>query len=319
MYVLAFLPLAIALVYMLQSTLGRVPDAHGNIMPALTGSALELILLALALAWRYRLITDEADRLRSEYTSRLEREVAQQTGELRAMNDSLTAANRDKDRVFSILGHDLRGPAQMLSGLSRELAAAPGSITVAERAGLATEIEEACQAQLELLDNLLLWGRTQSGAAPMTAQPASAVDIVEAATGALAQAARRKGLRLVATVDFGLIVLADARAAETILRNLIGNAIKFTAASGSITVRGIKLGSYAEITVSDTGVGIAPEQFDQLLTQPVRSQDGTAAEKGSGVGLTLCRDLARGSGGDLKISSELSKGTTAILTLPAGA
>jgi signal transduction histidine kinase len=318
-YVLAFFPLAAALVYALQGNLGRIPDARANIMPALTASALELILLALALAWRYRLITDEADRLAVEYASRLELEVAEQTRELREMNDSLASAIRDKERVLSILGHDLRGPAQMLSGLSRELAVAPDSMPAAERAELAIEIEEACQAQLELLDNLLLWGRTQAGAAPMAAAPASAAEIVQAATGALAQAARRKGLRLVASVEFGLVVLADAQAAETILRNLIGNAIKFTAASGSITVRGAKIGNRAEISVSDTGIGIAPERFNGLLAQPVSSQDGTGAEKGTGVGLTLCRDLARGSGGDLKIVSELRKGTTAILTLPAGA
>jgi len=316
-YVLAFLPLAAAFVYLLQSSIG-IPDGRNNSMPPLCGSALELISLALALAWRYRLITDEAERLQAEYTARLEREVAQQTSELRETNDSLARANQDKDRVFSILGHDLRGPAQMLFGLSQEMTAAPESLSPSELADLAAEIEEACQAQLELLDNLLLWGKTQSGTAMMTAQPTSAADIIQAATGALTQPARRKGIRLTLAVESGLVILADAKAAQTIVRNLVGNAVKFTPAGGSVTVRAVKKGAQVEIVVSDTGVGIAPDRFDELLSGPVRSLDGTGSEKGSGVGLTLCRDLARANRGHLKLSSELRKGTTVVLVLPSG-
>jgi signal transduction histidine kinase len=314
-YVLAFLPIVGALVYLLESSLG-MPDGRNNSMPPLTASAVELVFLALALAWRYRLITDEADRLKAEYTARLEREVASHTRELRATNDSLSQANRDKDRVFSILGHDLRGPANMLSGLSQLMTKAPEMMSPAEVSDLAAEIDEACHSQLELLDNLLLWGRTQSGNLTFAPTQTAVADIAQAAANALGQAARRKGIQLAVAVESGLVVWSDPKAAETIVRNLIGNAVKFTPAGGSVTVRAVKKGSQVEIIVSDNGVGIEPPRLDQLLSGPVVSKDGTGAEKGIGLGLTLCRDLARSNGGDLKISSELRKGTTAVLILP---
>ena len=313
LYVLAFVPTISALVAMLGENVG-MPDGRSNGLPILCGNALELVFLALALGWRYRWITDEAVRLRLEYTSRLEADVASRTREVRESNESLARANRDKDRVFGIIGHDLRGPAQMLSGLAHILSANPNAFSPEESTALAKEIEDACQTQLEMLDNLIQWGRMQSGGLRVRTQAAS--EIVDFATSSLAQSARDKGVSVSVDTAPGLTVYADPQASQAVARNLISNALKFTPSGGAVKVTVRRRGEGVEISVQDNGVGMSAERLAEILAGPIKSLDGTRSEKGAGVGLIFCRDLARANGGDLRIESVPDRGTTATLTLP---
>lgn len=316
LFVLTFLPPIAALIMVLRANIG-LPDARANGLPLLCANALELVLLALALAWRYRRITDDAERLRSEYTSRLEDDVTRRTQELRESNHSLAQANHDKDRIFGIIGHDLRGPAQSLFSLAQILSTSPDAFSPEESASMAKEIEEACHAQLELLDNLLQWGRIQAGGLQIKPELQAVTDIANAAAGTVAQAARDKGIPLSIEVEPGLGVYADPQAAQAVMRNLIGNALKFTRSGGTVVVTGRRSGDWVELAVRDTGVGMSAERRGELFSRPVKSLEGTRSEKGAGVGLVLCRDLARANGGDLRIESEAGRGTTATLILPA--
>jgi signal transduction histidine kinase len=319
LYVLAFVPLAVGMVYTLRENAG-MPDARTNGIPVLCADALQLVLLALALAARYRRISDEASQLNKEYTERLESEVTARTRELQKTNDSIARANRDKDRVLGIIGHDLRGPAHQLYALSQVLAAGPEPHSPEETLQLAAEIEETCKAQIDLLDNLLLWSRMQSDPRPLEAEVRPADEVARSAAAAIERTARAKGITITVESEPGLNLRADPQVVLTVLRNLMGNAIKFTNVGGrlAVTVRG--RGQSVEIAVADNGVGMSPAQIREIFSGPVPSTEGTRSEKGAGIGLVLCYDLARANGGELRIESKQGAGTTATLTLPgAGA
>jgi len=316
LYVLAFLPSVAGFIYALHDNVG-LPDARTNGMPVLTANALELVFLALALAWRYRRITDEAHEATLQYAARLEENVALRTRELRESNEELARTNREKERVLAIIGHDLRGPATMLHTLADALADPFQPLGAVESATLAAGIKEACEAQLVLLDNLLQWGRVQAGGQPMKPELQPVSEVVFIATNTLTHLARTKGVALTSSIPDGLMVSAAPQGAQTIVRNVIGNALKFTPSGGSIAVSARTVDQKVEIEVRDTGIGMSENRLAQLLAGPVNSTPGTQAEKGAGIGLTLCRDLARASGGDLLITSQLGHGTTVLLSLPA--
>jgi signal transduction histidine kinase len=316
LYVLAFVPLAVGMIYTLRENAG-MPDARTNGIPVLCADALQLVFLALALAARYRRISDEANRLNQEYTSRLESEVAARTRELQRTNDSIARANRDKDRVLGIIGHDLRGPAHQLYALSQVLSSAgPGPHPPGETQQLAAEIEETCKAQIDLLDNLLLWSRMQSDPRPPAAEVRPVDEIVRSAVAAMERTARSKRISIAVELEPGLRLKADPQVVLTVLRNLLGNAIKFTNVSGRIAVTARGRGNSVELLVSDNGVGMSPAQLRELFSGPVPSSEGTSSEKGAGIGLALCHDLARANGGELRIESRQGAGTTATFTLP---
>lgn len=317
LYLLAFVPLIAGAMYMLGDNLGE-PVMRNNRMPVLSANAVELIFLALALAWRYRRLSDEAAQLHADYTLRLESEVARQTGNLREANESLSKAVREKDRILTILGHDLRGPAQNLYRLCQAFAEDPAGFSSGDVGAMAGEIEEACRAQLELLETLLAWGRAKAGDSS-AAQLSSAYELVHRAIGLHSEGAARKQIAIDLQVDPTLTVWSDPEAAEAILRNLVGNALKFTHPGGRICIDARLIDRRTEIAVRDNGVGIAPARLKELLSGPVPSARGTRSEKGSGVGLMLCQELAQANGGELRIETELKRGTSVTLTLAAAA
>ena len=239
LYVLAFVPLAAGMVYTLRDNVG-MPDARTNGIPLLCGDALQLVFLALALAARYRRISDEANRFNLEYTARLESEVAERTRELRKSNESLARANRDKDRVLGIIGHDLRGPAHQLYTLSQVLSSGPAGHSPGEMEALAAEIEETCKAEIDLLDNLLLWSRMQADGNLTKALLQPADEIVKGAVAAMERTARAKGIAIEVDLEPTLTFKADSQVVLTVIRNLLGNAIKFTKSGGRVARVGVR-------------------------------------------------------------------------------
>jgi signal transduction histidine kinase len=277
-----------------------------------------LLFLSLAAAYRYRLVIDAHLALRNDYTARLERDVADRTRVLQSLSERLTATVVERDRILAIVGHDLRGPAGSLQSLARILAHDAVTFTPEEMASLSREIEEACGVQLELLNNLLVWGGAQAGHS-LAADSHLVSDALAVAWKPLAAQAAHKQLALLNALPAGLKVKADAGLLQTILRNLLANAVKYTAPGGHIEVGGDVVASgQVEIWVRDNGTGIAPDRLAALFHGPVESITGTRDERGAGLGLRLCRDLARLADGDLRLESELGRGTTARVTL-AGA
>lgn len=275
-----------------------------------------LLGLALANAYRHRLVLSEHLKLRSGYTTHLEAEVEGRTQVLQKLSRRLTATIAERDRILTIIGHDLRGPASSLQSLVRILAHDARSFSPEALAGLSRDIEQACATQLELLNNLLTWGGVQAGHGRKP-QILKVSDAIAVSWKPLAHFAQEKKIQFTNTCPPDLRVLADAPVVQTILRNLLANATKFTREGGSIQAGGrLEPSGAVELWVRDNGVGIDAKRLGTLLAGPVQSRAGTNEEQGAGLGLSLCRDLARAVGGDIRLESEPGQGTTALLSLP---
>lgn len=279
--------------------------------------AVALMVLAMAKAYRHRLVLIEHLALRSDYTERLENDVTERTRVLQSLSERLAATVAERDRILAVVGHDLRGPAGALQSLTGILAEDARSFSPEQLTELSEEINQACRLQLELLNNLLVWGGVQAGHGRKPV-PLEVGAVVADAWKPLASLAAGKRITLSAACPPGLCVMADPALAQTILRNLLANSIKFTRPGGHIEIEGRLLGSgLVEVKVRDDGVGMDPERLRSLFEGLVESSPGTGREKGAGLGLSLCRDLARSAGGDIWLESEPGRGTTAWVTLPA--
>ncbi len=314
---LAFVPLVVGFTWTMLGHRQLVLHDRLSGLPLLVGHGLELVLFSLAIAQRHRRAVDERRRLEANYARELESEVGERTAEIRETSARLEEALREKDRVFAIIGHDLRGPTLASRSMASMLAEDAAEMSRDEMADLARRMTRASAAQLELLDNLLMWGRARTGewhprpeACAVAAAVAGAVELLEPATRAKEIAWERK-------IDPTTRVNVDRQVFETVLRNLLGNAVKFSPKGGRVGVEATRDAGAVEIRITDQGAGISPERLAQVFTGRIESTRGTSGEKGTGVGLNLCRDLARASGGELLLESEAGRGTVAVLVLPA--
>jgi two-component system, sensor histidine kinase and response regulator len=244
----------------------------------------------------------------------IEMQAAREDAE--AKSRALDRLNRQTTLILSIIAHDLRNPFQVLLGMSELLArtAASGQAGMtARRAGI---VHEAAAQAHGLMESLFSWASLRMDARAESA--ALRVDaLFEAAERALGERAAAKGVRIVAPPTEAR-VLAQEDALAAILRNLIANAVKFTEAGGEVRLSAARRGGQTVVSVADTGVGMSEDQVSRLFQIESRATSaGTASERGAGLGLLLCRDLADWIGGALDVESRLGEGTTFRLTLPS--
>jgi signal transduction histidine kinase len=164
---------------------------------------------------------------------------------------------------------------------------------------------------------LLEWSRVESGA--LTPEPVNILlpNLIQANLHMLNQQAAQKQIALTSTMPEGLTIYADYRMIETVLRNLLTNALKFTNSGGSIEVSVCQRETQVEITVSDTGIGIPPDSLSKLFRIDSKYQrPGTASEEGSGLGLVLCKELVEKNNGTIRVESAVNQGSRFIVSLP---
>jgi signal transduction histidine kinase len=244
----------------------------------------------------------------------VELQAARQDAE--AQSRALDRLNRQTTLILSILAHDLRNPFQVLLGMSRTLAESAGVGDPAVLARRAAGVYEAADQAHGLMESLFAWANLHMDARAEPS-PIEVATLFDDCVNALRERAEAKGVRVAAHSD-DACVLAQENALASILRNLVANALKFTAAGGVVTLsaeirpHGVVLG------VADTGVGMSEAQVAGLFRLESRSTSaGTAGERGAGLGLLLCRELAEWIGGSLEVESRLGQGTTFRLILPA--
>ena len=246
---------------------------------------------------------------------RLQREIAKRAEAQR----ELEKLDGQKSLLLSIVGHDLRSAFNILLCYGELLVDDGAKMDRQRRAGIHLSIRDSARAAYTLLSNLLEWASMQSGAGKVTASTVAVAPLIEHVVALLAPQAAAKNVEIRVGETDGPTVHADPRMTETILRNLLGNAVKFTPSGGSVTVGVRRREMETEVTVADTGVGIPPERLERLFqVEPKSPAAGTAGEQGSGLGLVLCRDLAAANQGSLKIDSGAGIGTRVSLWLPAG-
>lgn len=254
----------------------------------------------------------------------LEEEVAQRTQslqeaneELRMSEDNLHQLNQAKDRFFAIISHDLRGPVSSFQGISRVLRYQMKKQNTERVQQLMDEVDQSASQLNVLLDNLLNWAQTQLGGLRYKPQKIPLKSLVEDISEVYAGMAMLKHVDThIHILPDDLTIWGDLPSISTILRNIWGNALKFTE-HGSITLSARPKGKIAHITLADTGIGISQEKLDAIFElSDTKSSIGTFGEKGSGLGLTLCKTFANHNNGNISVESIEGKGTTVYLTLP---
>ena len=233
----------------------------------------------------------------------------------------LAELNATKDRLFSIIGHDLRAPLHSLHTFVELLSGPP---LPPERLGQYTRhLTQTLDQTLILLENLLSWAALQlRGPGPVRTEPVALAAAVEDAFDLLGPTAAAAGLTLRTTLAGTEWVQADPAAVRLVLRNLLSNALKFTPAGGEVTVAAERHGPSWQLAVADTGQGLpaaTPRQPLPAESLPRRAAAGPSRAPGAGLGLVLSRDYARRNGGELEVASAgPGQGTTFYLVLPAG-
>ncbi len=264
-------------------------------------AAVVVVLAAVAL-WYQRL------------NGRLQREVA----ERKEAQAELERLDGQKSLLLSIIGHDLRSPFNVLLNYGDLLVSEGERMEKTRLVSVYHNVRDAAAAAYTLLNNLLDWAALQTGRNPLSAEQVPADGLIESVLAILRPLAEAKDVALQAEVPEGLALYGDLRMIETVLRNIIGNALKYSQAGSVVTVSAASEDGATRITVADTGIGIAPDRLERLFElEAKRPVPGTNHETGSGIGLILCRDLVEANHGSLSVASELGKGTTVTVLLPS--
>jgi PAS domain S-box-containing protein len=236
---------------------------------------------------------------------------------LKENEKKLLQLNADKDRFISILGHDLRSPFSGLLGLSDLLTSNIRKFDIDEIEIFANYINSSAQITYNLLDNLLIWGRSQTGRVPFNPQEVNLTDICKNILELLNSSAYAKKITVNYSFAEDITVFADIDMLKTIMRNLVSNAIKFTNKNGSIDISAKQTHSKITISVIDNGIGIKPENLAELFDiSQMHTTTGTAEEEGTGLGLIICQDFVEKHGGKIGVESEPGKGSKFSFTLP---
>ena len=270
---------------------------HGEILIVLiSGITISLLLFALSLA----LINANL-----------------RTRQIHLLNRQLEKLNIDKDRFISILSHDLRSPFNNLLGLSEILIEDIRKIDIDEIEDIANNINKSARNLYNLLEDILLWARTQQGNIPFRPQVLSLSEICKNIIETLKPNANAKNIAINYSAIKHINVFADIDMIKTVLRNLVSNAIKFTNNSGAININAEKNSGIVTISVSDNGIGISSDNLAKLFDiSEVLSTKGTAGETGTGLGLLLCKEFVEKHQGKIWVESEVGKGSDFKFTLP---
>lgn len=245
--------------------------------------------------------------------------IKQQQQELVRQYDELKESNATKDKLFSVIAHDLKTPFNATLGLTKILAEDIEALSPSELKQLMQTLYRESMLSYQLLNNLLDWSRSQLKR--LNPQPRN-IDLQKAVSEIVFEVenlSRAKEITLVVECPEKLTVFADPPMVHSILKNLVTNAIKFTPAGGKITIGASVKSNFAEVCVNDDGVGIAKEKLEQLFSKVnTLTTFGTDNEKGTGLGLQICKEFVELNGGKIHVISEVGKGSSFCFTLPPG-
>lgn len=243
--------------------------------------------------------------------------IEKQSSELEETNKQLSFLNATKDKIFSIIAHDLRNPFHTVMGFSELLMLKFNKLPQEKISKYIQLIHAASLNGNNLLENLLHWSRAQTGKITFEPEPVDLSQIIRQTMNLLNINAHNKNITIGISIEPSTQIYADPNMILTIFRNLISNAIKFTPENGHISILSVNQRSYIEITIEDNGIGIAkeiqPVLFDSTSGVSTR---GTNNEQGTGLGLILCREFVERHGGKIWVESELGKGSKFKFTIP---
>ncbi len=244
----------------------------------------------------------------------------QAEAEIKLKNEELVNLNAEKDRFFSIIAHDLRSPFQTFLGFTKMMAEDLPNIRIDELQKIALTMRNSATNLFRLLENLLEWSRMEQGLIPYNPVLIRLRSFVEESLTSMDETAKMKGIEITADIPDDLEIYADNNQVQTVLRNLISNAVKFTPGDGKINILAKADGNKSvEISVRDTGIGMSPPMVENLFRLDANmTRKGTAGEPSSGLGLILCKEFVEKQGGKIWVKSEEGKGSTFYIQVPGG-
>lgn len=232
-------------------------------------------------------------------------------------NLELQDLNATKDKFFSIISHDLKGPLNSLTSFSSLLINHTDSLSKEEIKMFALDFDKSLKNLFSLLENLLEWSRSQTGNIEFTPEPFDLSLLLEENKELLKAQAQNKKITLAYENGTPQMVSAHKNSVNTVVRNLISNAIKFTPEDGTVAMELTKLDTDVVVSVTDTGVGMPPEVIRKLFRiDSKHSTKGTANEKGTGLGLILCKEFIEKNGGRIWVKSKEGQGSAFYFSLP---
>jgi two-component system, sensor histidine kinase and response regulator len=236
--------------------------------------------------------------------------IEQQNRELRELNAS-------KDKFLSILAHDLKNPIAGIITISQLVVKMYDSLEDSERRSYVEEIYSSTKRVLHILEDLLQWSRSQSGHLDYHPEQIQLYNITFEVTATIERSAAEKSISIINEVDEGAGAYADRHMISAVIRNLLSNAVKFTPQGGTVTLRAGEQGNRALYSIIDTGVGIARENMEKLFKiDGGLSTPGTNNEKGTGLGLILCKEFIEKNKGTITLESTPGQGSEFTLSLP---
>ncbi|TMM57514.1 sensor histidine kinase [Maribacter algarum] len=245
----------------------------------------------------------------------LNKELHTKKADLEKNEIELRAINETKDKMFSIIGHDLRGPIGAFQGLLQLLK--NGEINQTEFLQFVPKLRTDIDNISFTLNNLLSWGQTQMNGTITQPTVVSLENLVKDNVNLLSEIAGNKSIKMISQLGENTLAWSDADQIDIVIRNLMSNALKFTPKNGMVTIDAKEKSNHWEVSVRDTGVGIDEETRDRIFAKNSNvTTYGTENEKGTGLGLSLCKEMVENNNGTIWVESVLRKGTCFYFTVP---
>jgi PAS domain S-box-containing protein len=239
---------------------------------------------------------------------------------LKNSEEQLIELNKNKDKFFSIIAHDLKSPISGFINLSEMISRDFNQLSLAEMREMAYSLFKSSENIGKLLENLLDWATINRGAMEFNPHNFELLTYVEEAINQNHISSKQKKISVVNNVSDGLMIYADIQMIRTVLRNLVSNAVKFSHRNSKVEISGrVDSIGQIEISVADQGVGIDEKTLELLFSVEEKvSKPGTEDEKGSGLGLIVCMELIKLNGGKIWAESKIDEGATFYITIPMG-
>jgi len=259
---------------------------------------------------RERRVLEEKVRVRTQL-------IEEQKSEIINKNSELNELNAAKDKFFSIIAHDLRNPFNAIIGLTDILLISLDDLDIQKLQKTLENIKGSSQQAHELLENLLLWARSQTGTILYRPEPLDLKALVEESIELIAVQAARKNISIISNFKMSGFISGDVNMMNTILRNLLTNAVKFTPRNGEVRVGISQNNGICILSIKDTGIGIPADKQKHLFSiDTAHKTKGTDQEPGTGLGLILCKEFIEKQGGRIEVESEAGKGSEFRVIIP---
>ena len=238
--------------------------------------------------------------------------------EIKLKNEELLKINAEKDKFFSIIAHDLKGPFNGFLGLTQLMAEELPRLSAAEVQKIAERMRNSAKNLYHLLENLLDWSQIQKGEFPFNPEIIQIGLVVSSSIEMIHESAKRKNIEISNHATNGLLAFADMNMIQTITRNLVFNAIKFTPKGGKVSILAKATTEKSiEISIQDNGIGMNQNMIENLFRIDIQTnRTGTEGEPSTGLGLLLCKEFTEKNGGKIWVESEEGVGSTFYFTIP---